>query len=268
MDFQSIKNSLAVDGVALIPGLLKNGELELLKASIEYGQKHPSPFGRTINQEGATFFNDFWTYQRNQYIRKILGQKYLSEVLRGIIPSYPNLRFFHDHILVKSPGAISTPWHQDRPYYVVDGPENFSIWITPDEILEDNSLAFICGSHLSGREYTPVSFSNSQEMGIYEGLFSLTNEEITRLSYLGIKIFRMNPGDALIFNNRTVHRSLSSSAKFSRSALSLRFICEDSWLTRRFINPAPPFHKMGLTFEEGDRCPDKWFPKFSTFKDA
>lgn len=30
--------------------------------------------------------------------------------------------FYHDHVLVKEPGAESeTPWHQDQPYYPVDG---------------------------------------------------------------------------------------------------------------------------------------------------
>ena len=43
------------------------------------------------------------------------------------------VQFFHDHILVKEPGtAKATPWHQDAPYYFVDGKQTISFWIPID----------------------------------------------------------------------------------------------------------------------------------------
>ena len=37
------------------------------------------------------------------------------------------VRLYHDHMLVKEPGTKQeTPWHQDQPYYNVDGRQNVS----------------------------------------------------------------------------------------------------------------------------------------------
>jgi ectoine hydroxylase-related dioxygenase (phytanoyl-CoA dioxygenase family) len=40
------------------------------------------------------------------------------------------VRLFHDHLLVKEPGTRQrTPWHQDQPYYNVEGFDNCSMWM-------------------------------------------------------------------------------------------------------------------------------------------
>jgi ectoine hydroxylase-related dioxygenase (phytanoyl-CoA dioxygenase family) len=264
MNFKKIKEELQIDGVALLPNLIQNNSLWYVKDAIQFSRDYPSPFGREIKNGESIFFHDFWTYRRNKSVGKILGLNEFNDALSKII-DINGLRFFHDHILFKSPGADATPWHHDRPYYLVDGPDNFSIWITPDSVNEDHSLAFICGSHLLPNEYTPVSFENSKVMGSYDSLLELRDSDISILSRRGIKVFRMSPGDAVIFNNKTLHRSLASSSSAVRTALSLRFVTKNSWLTKKFVNAAPPFHKMGMIYEEGDNCSDKWFPRYSSF---
>jgi ectoine hydroxylase-related dioxygenase (phytanoyl-CoA dioxygenase family) len=267
MNLKQIRKNLSSDGVALIPKLFKGETLDWVKAAIEFARNNPSVFAEKIETDGKVFFHDYWTYHRNKYIKKILASSLLSNCLNGLVDEGDELRFFHDHILFKSPGASSTPWHQDRPYYLVDGPNNFSVWITPDEVVEDHSLAFIRGSHKFINEYTPVSFNDSKEMGKYEGLRNLKDSDLENLSHDGILTYRMSPGDAIIFHNRTLHRSLASSNNMSRSALSLRFVTSNSWLTYKFVNAAPPFHRMGLKFNERDSCCDKWFPKLESFKE-
>lgn len=265
MNFVKIRDDLKLDGVALIPGLIDKSSIHIVKDAIQFAKDYPSPFGREIKNQEGVFFHDFWTYKRNKNIEKILRLPAFKNTLEQILLGIDGLRFFHDHILYKSPSAESTPWHQDRPYYMVDGPDNFSIWITPDFVEEDHSLAFACGSHLMQDEYSPVSFENSKIMGSYDGLKELKKSEMLELTQRGIKIFMMSPGDALIFNNKTLHRSLATSSSVARTALSLRFVTKNSWLTKKFINASPPFHKMGMIYEEGDKCDDKWFPQYVSF---
>ena len=266
MNFEKIREELKVDGVSLLPSLILGDSINIVKEAIQFAKNYPSPFGREINKDGAIFFYDFWTYRRNKSIGKILSLYHFTDVINNLFSDAKELRFFHDHILYKYPGASYTPWHHDRPYYLVDGPDNFSIWITPDNIAEDHSLAFICGSHLLPNEFAPVSFENSIVMGRYDGLLELKDSDISNLSHKGIKIYKMEPGDAIIFNNKTLHRSLSSSSTLTRTALSLRFVTKNSWLTKKFLNAAPPFHKMGMSYEEGELCNDKWFPKLESFR--
>ena len=45
------------------------------------------------------------------------------------------VRLFHDHMLVKEPGTtIRTPWHQDQPFYCIDGSQTISFWIPLDPV--------------------------------------------------------------------------------------------------------------------------------------
>ena len=45
------------------------------------------------------------------------------------------VRLYHDHVLVKEPGTrTTTPWHQDQPYYNIDGRQNVSMWMPLDPV--------------------------------------------------------------------------------------------------------------------------------------
>ena len=45
------------------------------------------------------------------------------------------VRLYHDHLLVKEPGTRQpTPWHQDQPYYNVDGRQTCSVWMPVDPV--------------------------------------------------------------------------------------------------------------------------------------
>jgi ectoine hydroxylase-related dioxygenase (phytanoyl-CoA dioxygenase family) len=50
-------------------------------------------------------------------------------------------RLYHDHMLTKEPGTRQpTPWHQDQPYYNIDGRQNISFWIPVDPVNRDSTL--------------------------------------------------------------------------------------------------------------------------------
>ena len=51
-------------------------------------------------------------------------------------------------ILVKRPGnSTITPWHQDQPYYCVEGDRTVSFWTPLDAISRSVSLECVAGSH-------------------------------------------------------------------------------------------------------------------------
>ena len=75
------------------------------------------------------------------------------------------VRLYHDHVLVKEPGTRQrTPWHQDLPYYNVDGRLNASMWFPVDPVTRAATLEFVAGSHL-GPWYMPRSFLDGQARG-------------------------------------------------------------------------------------------------------
>ena len=64
--------------------------------------------------------------------------------------------FFYDAIWVK--GTVTpkrTRWHQDQPYYPVDGSQFCAIWVPLDPVDEESSLELVRGSHRWGRWFEP-----------------------------------------------------------------------------------------------------------------
>ena len=71
-------------------------------------------------------------------------------------------RLFHEHVLVKEASAgVATPWHQDQPYYCVDGNDTVSLWIPLDPVPRDRTLEFVGGSHKWGKYFRPERFDKT-----------------------------------------------------------------------------------------------------------
>ena len=65
--------------------------------------------------------------------------------------------------LLKKPGTHKeTPWHQDMPYYCVDGNDTGSFWIPLDNVDNKNNLQLILGSHKWPKLVRPTKWSNNQ----------------------------------------------------------------------------------------------------------
>ena len=54
-----------------------------------------------------------------------------------------------------------TPWHQDLPYYCVDGNNTGSFWIPLDEVNKENNLKLILGSHKWEKLLRPIKWSDA-----------------------------------------------------------------------------------------------------------
>ncbi|MGN5478815.1 phytanoyl-CoA dioxygenase family protein [Cupriavidus basilensis] len=73
-------------------------------------------------------------------------------------------RCFTQHILVKEPGtAKATPWHQDLPYYCVDGLQTASYWIPLDPVTRANTLRVVAASsHCWPRLVRPKRWASNE----------------------------------------------------------------------------------------------------------
>ncbi len=262
-DIPAMRQALEEDGVVLVRGLVSQTDLPVLETAIAEALEKPSRmaanFGDTANPD-KMFFSDFNNWRRNKHIEAIVKRPENIELIKGLTGS-KTVRLFHDHVLVKGGEAKETPWHHDQPYYLVDGPKNVSVWITPDYVSEDNALAFIRGSHKLSQLYMPARFKAGELMSKEIGEFKeLTDDEVRRISQRGIITYSMAPGDAIVFNYRSVHKALPNYSTRIRRTLSIRYLVDDSFMTWRCVNPTPPLHRMGLKFQEGDPLPETWFP--------
>lgn len=78
------------------------------------------------------------------------------------------IRLFHDHALWKMPqDSKPTPWHQDFPYWPMNEPGALSIWLTVDDVDQNNGcMMFVPGSHKAGK-LTGIDFLEPQNIFDY-----------------------------------------------------------------------------------------------------
>ena len=90
-----------------------------------------STTGRPNEPERAHLFNRHESRQPEALARMSDAARISAELMGS-----PSVRLFHDHVLVKEGGTRQrTPWHQDQPYYNVDG-RGVSAWIPVDPVPE------------------------------------------------------------------------------------------------------------------------------------
>ena len=149
------------------------------------------------------------------------------------------VRLFHDHLLVKEPGTRqATPWHQDQPYYNVDGFQNCSAWMPVDPVDRESTVEFVAGSH-RGPWLMPRTFMDQQAKWFPEGsLRDLPDIESNRDGF-EILAWELEPGDAVFFHMLTLHAAGGATRR--RRAFSVRFLGDDATHAPRAWKTSPEF---------------------------
>ena len=135
------------EGVAVLRGVVDEAWRARLAEAIDGNMASPGPHGKNHADEGSgAYFGDYVNWQRFPAFREV-GEAGQLGALAGELMGSKRVQLFHEHVLVKEPGNSSaTPWHQDLPYYCLDGSQTVSIWVPLDPV-----SAEVC-PHFSGRQ--------------------------------------------------------------------------------------------------------------------
>jgi Phytanoyl-CoA dioxygenase (PhyH) len=169
MQSQSIED-FHRDGACVLRGVLSREEIETLTRGIEKNLATPGPLAAVASgaDDPGRFFEDFCNWQRIAEYEAIMKHSALPAIARALMRS-DTARIHHDHLLVKEAGTKQpTPWHQDQPYYNIDGRQNVSFWIPVDPVDRATTLEFLAGSH-DGAWYMPRTFHTNQAKWFPEG---------------------------------------------------------------------------------------------------
>lgn len=216
------------DGAICIRQLLSPEEVVILKQGIEYNLQHLSPRAKVASKadDPGLFIEDFCTWQQNPFYQQIIFQSVLNRVARALMQSQ-EVRLYHDHLLVKEAHTRQvTPWHQDQPYYNIDGRQNCSMWIPVDPVSRYSTLEFVAGSHL-GPWLMPRTFMNNEAKWFPEGsLQELPDIEKARDNFPIIG-WDVQPGDVVCFHMLTLHAARGVTESQRRRVFSVRFLGDD-----------------------------------------
>jgi len=231
--------------------------IDLLREGFEKVLKEPGPHAReNVKNEEGRFFEDYCNWQRINEFKKFAEESPAAQIVAETTGS-KSIQLFHDHIFVKNPGtAKETPWHQDMPYYCVEGNDTGSFWIPLDPITKENSLQVLLGSHKFTKLVRPTKWSNNQPWyNEDENFMNMPNIKNMEKNILKTE---MNLGDAILFNFKVLHSSRGNNQKIPRRAFSMRFIGDDVRYIDRGGETSPPF--KGIDLKTGDKMREDWFP--------
>lgn len=247
----------AQNGAILIKGLFKDW-VEPLRHGVDALMANPSPLERSYHPKGdaAPFFQDICNWQRFDDFGAFVFRSPAGKLAAELMGS-KTARFFHDHVLVKEPGtSVVTPWHQDLPYYCVEGQKTVSFWVPLDPVSQATSLQCVAGSHRWGI-HKPKRFDGT-DLYADDTTVALPDIDAHRDDYT-ILAWDMEPGDAVAFDFRTVHGASANGLKANRRRVfSARWVGDDAVFADRGGKGSPPFRH--LTLKDGEMLDGPDFP--------
>ena len=261
----SARDEYATDGAVVLRGVITPEEISWLTAGIDAVVARPSSRAKVASapDDPGFFLEDFSTWREHREFSDFVHQTRLAEIAAELTGS-TTTRLYHDHVLVKEPGTRQrTPWHQDQPYYDVEGKQNVSFWIPVDPVSANDCLELIAGSHL-GPWLMPRSFLDQQAKWFPEGSLTEMPDFENQRDRHRILRWDLEPGDAIAFHMLTVHGAPGVTGSNRRRVFSLRVLGDDmvytprDWVTSPDMNAVIP--KDADPRVAGENLTGDWFP--------
>ena len=243
------------DGAIVLRGVFADW-VDVMAEGVAQNMAEPSEYASENQVSQGRFFDDYCNWSRIPAFERIVRESPAAE-LAAIAMQSTSAQFFHDHVLVKEPGTPKpTPWHQDSPYYFVEGAQTVSLWIPLDPVA-GASLRFVAGSHKWDKMVRPVSWADDSDFYGEGDWTPVPDPDANPEDMRGVE-WPMEPGDVVLFDYRTVHGARGNESANRRRALSLRWVGDHARYVARPGRTSPPFPGHGMV--SGQRLRDDWFP--------
>lgn len=249
------------DGAVCVRGAVAPEHVELARRAIDTNLADLSQLAkRASGADDGAFIEDFCNWQRLPDIWRFITKSGVATIAAELMGSR-TVRLYHDHVLVKEPGTRQrTPWHQDQPYYNIDGRLNASMWFPVDPVPRESTLEFVAGSH-DGQWFMPRSFLDDEAKWFPDGSLSELPDIDGRPGDFTILGWALEPGDAVFFHMLTLHGAGGVSGQHRRRVLSVRFLGDDIVHAPRPWATSPPFPGLADELPAGAPMDHPLFPQ-------
>jgi ectoine hydroxylase-related dioxygenase (phytanoyl-CoA dioxygenase family) len=246
------------NGAICIRGLFTDW-IDQLKAGVQRNHDEPGPYfsENVTGSDTGRFWDDYCNWQRIPEFNRFITESSAAE-MAALVMGSDSAQFFHDHVLVKEANTSKpTPWHQDAPYYFVDGQQTVSFWLPLDPVSESETLRLVSGSNRWPKLVRPVAWLDDADYyrGDQDQYMDLPVIEDGEQKILQ---WEMQPGDAVLFDYRTVHGAKGNLQQNRRRAFSMRWVGDDARYIERPGRTSPPY--PGHNMRTGQRLREDWFP--------
>ena len=203
------------NGVVLLPEMFDRGWIDLLKQGLVVNCDAPTDRSRVWDRDAAdrTMFYDSQAWQRIEEYQQFIFDSPAARIAGELMGSTA-VNFYFDAVFVRSPGSqFATPWHQDEPYWSVEGYDTCTLWMPLVPVKRENALAYVPGSHRMDSVFYQYNFGNLNPDG-KTNVDQVDFAEVAELSFpdinanpekFGVVSWDMQPGDCVAFNSRIMH---------------------------------------------------------------
>ncbi len=251
------------DGVVCLRDVLDAEWIAALRVGAEKIRAAPGEIYHPYVDEpgGRVFFNTSREWPRIDELRRAVFESPAARIAACLTGS-AKVNVLWDGLFYRTAGVDQpTPWHQDVPYWPVEGETVCSLWFPLDPAPEESVLAFVPGSHRMGR-FERLSFRDGGKGAHFEGerddAVPMPDIDADPESH-GVKRWALEPGDCVAFAGYTLHASPGNrSPDRPLRAVALRFAGDGTTYAVRPEGTSPSFTGHGLA--HGDALDSALFP--------
>lgn len=201
------------DGVVVLVGVIDSGWIDMLRRGVRTNLANPTERARVWHQDrnGQASLYDSQAWRSIPEYCAFIEQSPIAE-LAGRVMGATSVNFFFDAIFVRSPGTrFRTPFHQDEPYWSVEGFDTCSVWMPLVPVEKRSALELVRGSHRWSRRFRQTNFGALTGDARDQVVFAPDDDrepfpdiDADRSAY-DLVSWDMKPGDCLFFNARIIH---------------------------------------------------------------
>jgi len=201
------------DGVVCLRGVIDQEWICRLLDGVAHTLEHPTARGRLWHrdEQGRESRYDSQVWRTRPEYSDFVFASPLAEIAGRLMESQ-SVNFFFDAMFVRTSGArFRTPFHQDEPFWSVEGFQTASSWMPLVPVAKESCLEIVRGSHRWTEHFRQANFGALTGDERDQVCFDNTNDAVpfpdidgNRDAY-DIASWDMEPGDVIVFNGRCVH---------------------------------------------------------------
>lgn len=229
------RKQFQADGAICLRGMFDRDWIERMSAAVDRAKAADNPLARRREvtealggKSGRYHINSFvWPWDEDF---RAWGLESPNARIAAELMGADEVRLFYDQVFLKEPNTSEmTDWHQDLPFWPMQGNDILSVWVALTPVSHENSaLEYIAGSHQWGKFY--AASIPDKDPAFKSDLETCPNFSQRRgdpsLRFLS---WVMEPGDCIVHHPLTVHGSEGNFSPVKRRmAISTRYIGRDA----------------------------------------
>ena len=261
----TVCDTYARDGIVILRQALHPEWLLLLQLGLDRvmgdsGQKKHLFYDGTDQQ----FIELVRTTEVSPELQRFMYDSPLADMMAVLLNS-SDIWLYSDEWFVKGPNGGRTPWHQDLPYWPMEGSKIASAWISLDTLPASECLEYVRGTHHGVRYdgFNPRRVSEDPTLPYFGSEYPpLPNIEADRSAW-DIVSWDITPGDIILAHPGVLHGGGPTGPNSSRRAITIRMYGDDIvYAPRPPGKPTVPLTPgLSLQLKYGDPLRSPWYPR-------